>query len=239
MIGGYHAAKLTRYQDLIDRHLSHFTQGAEVSAADFNVLNMLNAKYLITADNQLMINPDALGNAWFVSDVRYTGNADLEMAALDEIDPAVTAVADKQFASILGEKVAPKAPGDTIFETSYAPAALTYSARSRNGGVAVFSEVYFPWGWEATIDGKPADIARVNYVLRAIRIPAGEHKIEMRFNPRSVSATVGIARTAVILLYVMLAVALLGLLLCPRTVGRLKQEIVTTKNNKSSSAKNG
>lgn len=239
MIGGYHAAKLTRYQDLIDRHLSHFTQGAEVSAADFNVLNMLNAKYLITADNQLMINPDALGNAWFVSDVRYTGNADLEMAALDEIDPAVTAVADKQFASILGEKTAPKASGDTIFETSYAPAALTYSARSRNGGVAVFSEVYFPWGWEATIDGKPADIARVNYVLRAMKIPAGEHKIEMRFNPRSVSATVGIARTAVILLYVMLAVALLGLLLCPRTVGRMKKGTIPYKSNKPSSAKNG
>lgn len=231
MIGGYHAAKLTRYQDLIDRHLSHFTQGAQVTAADFNVLNMLNAKYLITADNQLMTNPDALGNAWFVDEVKYVGNADQEMEALETIDPATTAVADKKFSAVLGNNVPVKVPGDTIFETSYSPASLTYSAKSTNGGVAVFSEVYFPWGWEAEIDGKPAEIARVNYILRALRIPTGEHKIELRFNPRSVTATVGIARTAVILLYVMLAAALLGLLLCPQTVERLKHK--TSSDNKS------
>lgn len=221
-IGGYHAAKLTRYQDLIDRHLSHFTQGEGVSAADFNVLNMLNARYLITPDNQLMTNPDALGNAWLVSSVEYADGADAEMEALQSLDPKVSAVADRKFRAMLGDAVPAKAPGDTIFETSYSPSSLTYSARSANGGLAVFSEVYFPWGWEATIDGKPAEIARVNYILRALRIPAGEHRIEMRFAPRSVSATVGIARVAVILIYAMLAAALLGLLLCPHTVGRLK-----------------
>lgn len=215
MIGGYHAAKLTRYQDLIDRHLSAFTRGGEVSQADFNVLNMLNAKYFITADNSLMVNPDALGNAWFVDTVEIVDGADAEMDALDHIDPAVTAVADRRFSSVIEKAVAPTAPGDTIFETSYTPSSLTYSATTANGGLAVFSEVYFPWGWEATIDGKPTEIARVNYLLRAIAIPAGHHKIEMRFDPTSVSTTVGIARASVIIIYALLAVALLSLLLYP------------------------
>ena len=215
MIGGYHAAKLTRYQDLIDRHLSAFTRGGEVSQADFNVLNMLNAKYFITADNSLMVNPDALGNAWFVDTVEIVDGADAEMDALDRIDPAVTAVADRRFSSVIEKAAAPTAPGDTIFETSYTPSSLTYSATTANGGLAVFSEVYFPWGWEATIDEKPTEIARVNYLLRAIAIPAGHHKIEMRFDPTSVSTTVGIARASVIIIYALLAVALLSLLLYP------------------------
>ena len=215
MIGGYHAAKLTRYQDLIDRHLAAFTRGGEVGQADFNVLNMLNAKYFITADNSLMVNPDAMGNAWFVDSLAIVDGADAEMAALDHIDPAVTAVTDRRFADVIKDAARPKSPGDTIFETSYTPAALTYSATSANGGLAVFSEVYFPWGWEAYIDGKPARIARVNYLLRAMAIPAGHHKVEMRFEPRSVSATVGVARAAVIAIYILLGVALLSVLLFP------------------------
>ena len=215
MIGGYHAAKLTRYQDLIDRHLAPFTRGGEVGQADFNVLNMLNAKYFITADNSLMVNPDAMGNAWFVDSLEIVDGADAEMAALDRIDPAVTAVTDRSFADVIKDAARPKSPGDTIFETSYSPAALTYSATSANGGLAVFSEVYFPWGWEAYIDGKPARIARVNYLLRAMAIPAGHHKVEMRFEPRSVSATVGVARAAVIAIYILLGVALLSVLLFP------------------------
>lgn len=214
MIGGYHAAKLTRYQDLIDRHLGNFTRGGEVSQADFNVLNMLNAKYFITADNQLMVNPDALGNAWFVDTVEVVDGADAEMSALSRIDPATTAVTDRKFADKIG-KASVKQPGDTIFETTYSPGALTYSASTAQGGLAVFSEVYFPWGWEALIDGKPAEIARVNYLLRAIPIPAGHHKVEMRFNPRSVTATVGVARVAVIAIYILLAMSLLATLLFP------------------------
>jgi hypothetical protein len=215
MIGGYHAAKLTRYQDLIDRHLSHFTSGEEVTEADFNVLNMLNAKYFISGDNSLMVNPAALGNAWFVDSISYTETPDEEMAMLSVIDPATSAVADKKFTKVLGENIKPKAVGDTIFETSYSPAALTYSATSAKGGLAVFSEVYFPWGWEATIDGKPTEIGRVNYVLRAIAVPAGHHKIEMRFSPRSVTTTVGVARTAVWIIYLLLGLSVIALLLFP------------------------
>lgn len=213
-IGGYHAAKLARYQDLIERHLSHFTE-RKPTEADFRVLNMLNARYVIDPQGQLTLNPDALGNAWFVDSVGYAPNADAEMAALSTIDPARTAVADKRFSPTLGT-ASPKLPGDTIFEISYAPDRLTYSASSQRGGVAVFSEVYFPWGWELLIDGKPAELARVNYVLRAARIPAGHHTLEMTFRPRSVTDTVAAARVAVWAIYILLFAAVVMSLASPR-----------------------
>ena len=159
-IGGYHAAKLTRYQDLIDRHLSNFTKGTQTDA-DWNVLNMLNARYVVGMDGSALYNPEAMGNAWWVENLAYVDGADQEMARLGEIDPARAAVADKRFRSVLGDG-APVAQGDTIYETSYAPDRLTYRARSANGGVAVFSEVYFPWGWDVKIDGKPAELGRVD-----------------------------------------------------------------------------
>ncbi len=209
MIGGYHAAKLTRYQDLIDRHLSHFTGGTP-SEADFRVLDMLNARYFIDPQGQLSYNPDALGNAWLVDGIDYTGTPDEEMEALSTLDPATRAVADRKFRDILGDNIPSPAPGDTIFETSYAPDRLTYSAHTANGALAVFSEVYFPWGWECTIDGKPVEIGRVNYLLRAVRIPAGHHAVEMKFKPKSVTHTVAAARTSIILIYILLAVAVLA-----------------------------
>lgn len=224
MIGGYHAAKLTRYQDLIDTHLNHFLSG-DITPADWNVLDMLNARYIITPDGQLSVNPDALGNAWFVDSIAYVDGADAEMAALSTIDPARTAVADSRFREALGT-TAPRAPGDTIFETTYAPDRLSYHARSARGGVAVLSEIYFPWGWEATVDGKPATIGRVNYVLRAIAIPAGEHSVELTFRPMSVTATVGMARAAVIAIYILLFMALICSLatLPPSTVNPSPEE---------------
>lgn len=206
MIGGYHAAKLTRYQDLIDRHLSHFTQGAETDA-DWNVLNMLNARYIVGMDGQALRNPEAYGNAWFVDNVDYVDTPDREMAKLSEINPRLTAVADRKFESVLG-KSATVSPGDTIVETSYAPNRLTYRSHSDKGGVAVFSEVYFPWGWTATIDGKEAEIGRVNYVLRALNVPAGDHEIVMSFDPPSLHATDTLATTAIIIIYLALAAAI-------------------------------
>ena len=204
-VGGYHAAKLTRYQDLIDRHLSHFTSG-NPTEADFRVLDMLNARYIVGPDGKPTLNDRALGNAWFVDSISYVDTPDQEMAALSTIDPATEAVADKRFENVLG-KSDTATPGDTIFETSYAPDRLTYQVRSANGGVAVFSEVFFPWGWEAKIDGQPAEIGRVNYILRAIAIPAGEHSVEMTFRPASVTRTVSAARVAVIIIYLLLVLA--------------------------------
>ncbi len=206
MIGGYHAAKLTRYQDLIDRHLANFTRGTE-SDADWNVLNMLNARYIVDMQGQPLRNPEALGNAWFVDRVSYVGTPDEEMAALSVINPASAAVADRKFESALGSS-APKTPGDTIIETSYAPNRLTYTANSAKGGVAVFSEVYFPWGWKATIDGQEVPLSRVNYVLRALPLPAGKHEIVMTFDPQSLHTTDTAATIAVFLIYLAAAGAI-------------------------------
>ncbi|WP_289738692.1 YfhO family protein [Paramuribaculum intestinale] len=206
-IGGYHAAKLTRYQDLIDRHLQPLLSG-NPSEADFRVLDMLNARYVITGQGEAVLNDRALGNAWIADSLIYVDGADAEMAALSEIDPAQTAVADRRFTAALGESTMAKTPGDTIFETTYAPNRLTYHARSAKGGVAVFSEVYFPWGWKATIDGKEAEIGRVNYLLRAMRIPAGSHTIEMRFDPDSLKTTTATAYASIILVYLALAAAI-------------------------------
>ena len=202
-VGGYHAAKLTRYQDLIMRHLGNFTMPQGPDSADMAVLNMLNARYIIQGGTAYE-NPDANGNAWFVDAIEYAPDADSEMAALSNLDLKNAAVADNRFRTILGQ-TSPKAAGDTIFETSYAPNRLTYHARSARGGIAVFSEVFFPWGWHATIDGKPAEIGRANYLLRAMAIPAGSHTVEMWFDPQSLHTTGVVATVSIVIIYVMAA----------------------------------
>ena len=186
-VGGYHAAKLTRYNDLIERQISNNNMA---------VLNMLNTRWFMMNNEQAQQNPDALGNAWFVDSLTYVKNADQEMKFLDDFNPATSAVADAQFKSALGD-AKPTQPGDTIYETTYAPNKLTYHAHSAQGGLAVFSEIYFPWGWKATIDGKEAKIGRVNYVLRAMQLPAGDHTIVFTFDPDEVHKTEGIAKTSV------------------------------------------
>lgn len=198
-IGGYHAAKLTRYQDLIDR---------QISKNNVEVLNMLNAKYLVVDDTTAHINPEALGNGWFVDKVTYVKGAQAEMAVLDTLHTAVGAVADESFRSVLGEAKAVM-PGDTIIETVYKPNELHYKTISRNGGLAVFSEIYFPWGWTATVDGKKVPVGRVNYVLRALQLPAGEHTVVFRFDPQSVHTTETVAYASVVLIYLALIGAFL------------------------------
>lgn len=224
-IGGYHAAKLTRYNDLLT-HAFDAKANAEINEwlnyrlnqrlmpdsllTDSTekhlpgVINMLNTKYLLySVDNYgrlVEVNPDALGNAWFVKEIKYAESPNDEMSELKTLNPAVTAVADNKFEKILGQ------PGalDTdskIVETSYAPNRLSYHSDSKTGGIAVFSEIYFPWGWTATIDGKPAEIARVNYVLRALKVPAGSHSIEFVFEPESLEVTNTMSVIAVIIIY--------------------------------------
>lgn len=201
-IGGYHAAKLTRYNDLLDK---------QISKGNMGVINMLNTKYFLSGD-QYEQNPGALGNAWFVDTITYVADADSEMASLDSLDTSRAAVADKRFSKLLGN-TPQRMRGDTIYETSYAPNALTYKAKSANGGIAVFSEIYFPWGWKATIDGKETHIGRVNYVLRALRIPAGEHVIDFRFDPQSVRVTDTISIASVAGIYILCLLALITILL--------------------------
>lgn len=210
-IGGYHAAKLTRYNDLITH---------QISKGNPEVLNMLNAKYFLSG-NQYQLNPDALGNAWFVDSIAYVASPNEEMAALDSIKPARYAVADKAFDKLLGN-VSAKNPGDTIYETSYAPNRLTYKSRASKDNLAVFSEIYFPWGWTATIDGKNVPVGRVNYVLRAIRVPKGEHDIEFVFDPKSTRTTNSVAMVSVVAIYLisLAALALWGV----RTFGKRRKD---------------
>lgn len=229
-VGGYHAAKLTRYQDIIDRHLAYVAR-PEISRllelrndtaaqalyspediawlnSHLNIIDMLNTRYIITnPQGEPIRNPGALGNVWFVDRVAYVDGADAEMDALDTLEVAHIAVADRKFENILGASSEVSA-GDTIALTSYAPNRLEYSAKSKNGGVAVFSEVYFPWGWNVTIDGHPAELGRVNYILRALKVPAGEHTIVMEFKPQSVTTTNGIAYAAIGLIYLLLLAGL-------------------------------
>lgn len=177
---------------------------------NMEVLNMLNARYFMQGDNY-ELNPEAYGNAWFVDTVTYVDGANAEMKTLGEINTRRVAVADKAFEKTLG--VASVAvPGDTVYETSYAPNHLVYHARSAHGGILVFSEVYFPWGWHATIDGKDATLGRVNYVLRAMAVPAGSHTIEMVFDPESAKTTDAVAYCGLGVIYLLGAGALgLGL----------------------------
>lgn len=230
MVGGYHAAKLNRYNDLIERRMAaaqrvgqYIPEAREDSlialypadqqpilhqlAADYRVLDMLNTRYIISKDG-LDVNPHASGPAWMAQTLKYVDNADAEMAALSTIDPTSVAVADKRFREILGESVPSLVPGDTVVMTKYTPNTLDYTVTTKNGGVAVFSEIWFPWGWKATIDGEPAQLGRVNYVLRALRVPAGTHKVEMTFNPDSLGVTESIAYICVTLVYLLLALAL-------------------------------
>ncbi len=199
-IGGYHAAKLRRYQDLIDCQLMYENPA---------VINMLNTRYIIQLDStgqyidsERFYNPDALGNAWFVDEVKWVDNADAEMAAITDFNPAKTAVIDRRFAEQVGQFIAAPVEGDTIYETGYKPNELTYRYRSQQGGLAVFSEIYFPWGWQATVDGEPVEIARVNYVLRAANLPAGEHEVIFRFDPESVHTTETIAYISLTLIWI-------------------------------------
>jgi len=197
-VGGYHAAKLTRYNDLINN---------QIAKNNVQVLNMLNTRYVIVDDQTVQRNPEALGNAWFVDSLTYVSNADQEMAFLDNFNAATSAVADAQFKQQLGEARTMQ-PGDTIYETSYAPNHLTYKSHSAAGGVAVFSEIYFPWGWKVSIDGKPVEMGRVNYVLRALHVPSGDHEIDFKFDPDEVSTTQSLAKGAVIAIYILLLLAL-------------------------------
>ena len=227
-IGGYHAAKLRRYQELIDHHIVPEMQALasevvakggrmdSLEAAKFPVLNMLNTRYVIfpAAEDGRTVplqNPHALGNAWFVRHVQYVANADEEIDALSGLRPAETAVVDARFRDALqGLEQAPADSLGTIRLTTYEPNRLVYETDNATDGVAVFSEIYYPAGWQVTIDGQPAPLARANYVLRALHIPAGQHTVEMRFDPQSLHVTEGIAYAGLSLLAVG-ALAAIGL----------------------------
>ena len=214
-IGGYHAAKLRRYQEMIDYYISPEMQalfGAVSEAAgDMTqvkgdsicpVLNMLNTRYFIFplegGQTVPIQNPYAYGNAWFVDQLDYVQNANEEIAAIGKLDLRHQAVADAKFKAQLGE-AAVQDTASIVTITSYEPNRLTYDVNSGKGGVLVFSEIYYP-GWTATIDGEPAELGRVDYILRALRVEPGKHQVELAFFPKSVNTTETIAYVAFALL---------------------------------------
>ena len=226
-VGGYHPAKLRRYQEMIEHHISPemqaaykaiATAGGEMDSVDankFRILNMLNTKYFIFPAGQQrqtvpILNPHAYGNAWFVNKVQYVNNANEEIDALDSIIPTETAVVDARFKDVLkGTTESYKDSLSSIRLTSYAPNRLTYETNNAQDGIAVFSEIYYPDGWHVTIDGQPAELARADYILRTMYVPAGQHTIEMRFDPTSLHVTEGIAYGALALLVIGIIVAVL------------------------------
>jgi len=201
-IGGYSPAKLRRYQELINHRLSKeiemisksFREKQVASMADAQQafesaqtpsLNMLNTRYIIISPNYPpIVNNKAFGNAWFVPEVKIVENADAEIAALDSIDPLQTTVVDKRFADDL-KGFTPSQPDSaaSIVLDSYRPNHLTYTSKAGSEQLAVFSEIYYQNGWKATIDGQPAPHFRANWTLRAMPVPAGEHKVEFDFRP--------------------------------------------------------
>ncbi len=179
-IGGYHGAKLQRYQDIIDHHLAR---------QNMDVFNMLNAKYFIVRgeDNQpqARINPNALGNAWFVSDYEVVENPDGSIRALHDFTPRSKAIVEKDDAAPLGNKTFQRDTAASITLEHYQPNYLRYTAQTAKEQIAVFSEVYFPGGWEAYINGEKARHFRVNYTLRGMVVPPGSHTIEFEFKPHA------------------------------------------------------
>ena len=207
-IGGYHAAKLRRYAEMIDAYISPEMQKTMKAVAEaggdmtkvngdslYPVLNMLNTKYLIMplqgGQTVPVQNPYAYGNAWFVDKVNYAANANEEIAAVGKLNLRHEAVADSKFKTQLGESTA-QDETSLVKMTSYKPNHLCYDVNSSKGGVIVFSEIYYP-GWTATVDGQPAELGRVNYILRALNVKPGSHKVVLDFHPASIKKTETVA----------------------------------------------
>lgn len=194
-LGGYHGAKMERYQELFDhqlfpemrRMIGGFQKPESMDSVlkSLEVINMLNTRYVIFDPNSAPLeNPYALGNAWFVSDFRTVANANEEMDALKRFDARRVAVVDQRFADQLKDVLPAAGNSSTIKLETYKPNYLKYSARVSGGtALAVFSEIYYPQGWNAYIDGQKAEHLRADYVLRALAIPQGEHTVEFKFEP--------------------------------------------------------
>lgn len=214
-IGGYHPAKLRRYQEMIDAYIAPEMQAAmqaiaakngnmqEVDGAKvFPVLNMLNTKYFILplqgGATMPLQNIYAQGNGWFVDKINYVADANAEYAGVGKIDVRHEAVADKKFESVLGKAQSNDSTA-IVKLIKYEPNNLQYTIDSKKGGVVVFAEIYYP-GWTATIDGQPAELGRVNYILRALNVKAGKHTVVLDFHPTSISTTETIAYIAIVIL---------------------------------------
>ena len=212
-VGGYHAAKLRRYQEMIEEHISAEMNGLfkavaetggdteQLDVSEFPVLNMLNTRYFIFplqgGQTVPLPNPYALGNAWFVDEVQYVSNANEEIEAIHGLEPSQVAIVDKKFESVVNSL--PSDSTASIELVAYEPNYLKYEVNSEKGGTVVFSEIYYP-GWQSTVDGQEVPHGRADYILRAMNVPAGKHVVEFKFDPKSLHITETIAFVALGLL---------------------------------------
>jgi hypothetical protein len=222
-LGGYHGAKMLRYQELIENCLYDEIQnmvgdlkaaglnGVDQAMANKGVLNMLNTKYIIyNTEAPPVLNTKALGNAWFVKEVSLAENADDAIQQLKSFAPSKTAVVEKAFSGFVQNKAFNNDSSSSIVLEEYKPNNLKYKTISGSDQLAVFSEIYYPKGWTVTLDGKPADYFRADYVLRAMNIPAGEHTIEFKFHPNSyfIGEKISLASSILFLLLFVGAIAM-------------------------------
>ena len=222
-VGGYHPAKLRRYAEMIEAHISPEMQKTMKAVAEaggdmtkvngdsiFPVLNMLNTKYFIMplqgGQTVPLQNPYAYGNAWFVDKLTYVDNANQEIDKVGKLNLRHEAVADAKFKEQLGQSV-PQDDTSIVKMTQYKPNNLTYDVKSSKGGVIVFSEIYYP-GWTATVDGQPAELGRVNYILRALNVKPGSHKVVLDFHPSSLKKTETVAYIGYVVLLLLLIVGI-------------------------------
>ncbi len=219
-IGGYHPAKLRRYQEMVDAYIVPEMQkamqaiaakGGNMQQVDgvklFPVLNMLNTKYFIFplqgGATIPLKNIYAQGNGWFVDKIDYVADANAEYAEVGKIDVRHEAVADKQFEAVLGQAKSNDSTA-TVKLDKYEPNNLQYTVNSKNGGIVVFSEIYYP-GWKATVDGQSVELGRVNYILRAVNVKPGKHIVVLDFHPTSISTTETIAYISIVILLLAIA----------------------------------
>ncbi|MDZ7633756.1 MAG: hypothetical protein U5L72_04710 [Bacteroidales bacterium] len=224
-IGGYSGVKMKRYQELIESSLtddinslisslrtSSSWDEAEGVMKNLNALNMLNTKYIIIDPGASpLTNRYAAGNAWLVNKVTLVENADAELQAIKTTDPVLEAVVDRRFSDMITVTDAQGSPSDTIFLASYEPNLLVYKAVLSSGRVAVFSEIYYKYGWQAYINDVPADHFRADYVLRGMSLPAGDHTVTFRFEPQSYKTgnTVSLAGSLILMALLVIAAYLL------------------------------
>jgi len=198
-IGGYHAAKLKRYQEVIDKQFNN--------AINEDVLDMLNTKYVITASqdgqSQKMVNRStACGNAWFITNILYVKDANQEMTAINSFDPKKEAIVSEEFKPLINEKKLGTTTNASISLTNYHPDHLTYEYTAPNDVIAVFAEIWYTKGWNAYVDGIKIPYFRANYILRAAQLPGGNHKLEFKFEPTSYYTGENISLAASILLVI-------------------------------------
>ncbi len=220
-IGGYHGAKMRRYQDLIETRImdnvntlfaalqTQNFRKVDSTLAHTNALNMLNTRYIIiNPETQPIMNRHAMGNAWFVQRVNVVEDADREIAALGSLDLEREATLDQRFSDQIPATSFSEDPSASIELIEYQPNRMEYRSQSATEQLAVFSEIYYEKGWEATIDGEPADHYRMNYTLRGLVVPEGEHEIVFEFHPRAYYTGSVISTVSSVLLLLLLAGAI-------------------------------